>query len=66
MLERYERSVPLSEEERARLPSVMVARPLTLDLWSAAHGRLTARQAVARSRAHRARVGAVTAALCTP
>ena len=40
-LDRYAGSVPLSEEERARLPAVMIARPLTLDLWAAAHERMT-------------------------
>ena len=62
-LGRYTLSVPLSEEERARLPAVMIARPLTLDLWSAAHERMTARQVVMRCRAHRARVEAITAVL---
>lgn len=62
-LERYTRTVPLSEEERRRLPGIMIARPLTLDLWSVAHERMTAQQAVARCRTHRARVDAITAAV---
>lgn len=62
-LDRYSRSVDLSEEELARLPTVMVARPLTLDLWAVAHERMTGRQAVTRCHAHRSRVEAVTAAL---
>jgi phosphotransferase family enzyme len=65
-LDRYEGSVPLSEEERARLPGVMIARPLTLALWAVAHERLTARQAITRCRAHRGRVEAITAALNGP
>ena len=65
-LDRYTSSVPLSEEERARLPAVMIARPLTLDLWSAAYERMTARQVVTRFRAHRARVEAIAAALNDP
>jgi hypothetical protein len=44
----------------------MIARPLTLDLWAAAYERMTARQVVTRCRAHRARVGAITAALNGP
>jgi len=62
-LDRYTRSVPLSDEERHRLPDIMIARPLTLDLWSVAHERMTAQQAVTRCRTHRARVEAVIVAL---
>ena len=62
-LDRYARSVPLSEEERSRLPAVMIARPLTLALWAVAHERMTARQAITRYRADRGRVEAITAAL---
>ena len=62
-LDRYTRSVPLTAEERHRLPGIMIARPLTLDLWSVAHERMTAQRAVSRCRTHRARVEAVTAAL---
>jgi Ser/Thr protein kinase RdoA (MazF antagonist) len=65
-LDRYTRSLPLSEEERVRLPAIMIARPLTLDLWSVAYERLTARQAIARCSAHRSRVEAITAALNLP
>ena len=66
VLDRSTGSVPLSEEERARLPAAMIARPLTLDLWSVAYERMTARQAVTRCRAHRARVEVITAALNDP
>ena len=62
-LDRYSRAISLSDEERIRLPSVMIARPLTLDLWSVAHERMTARQAVTRYRAHSARVGAIARVL---
>jgi hypothetical protein len=62
-LDRYAGSVPLSEEEHARLPAVMIARPLTLALWAVAHERMNAVQAVARCRAHSTRVEAITAAL---
>jgi Ser/Thr protein kinase RdoA (MazF antagonist) len=62
-LERYTRTISLSEEERHRLPGIMIARPLTLDLWSVAHERITAQQAVTRCRAYRARVNAITTAL---
>ncbi len=62
-LDRYARSVSLSEEELARLPDVMIARPLALDLWSVAYGRMTAHQAITRCRAHQTRVDAITAAL---
>jgi hypothetical protein len=62
-LDRYARSVSLTEEERARLPGVMIARPLTLDLWAVAYERMTAHQAVARCRAHRARVESISEAL---
>ena len=65
-LERYSGSVPLSEEELARLSGVMIARPLTLDLWAVAYERMAPGQAVTRCRAHRARVGAIRAALNKP
>ena len=65
-LDRYARSVALSEEELARLPAVMIARPLTLDLWAVAYERMTADEAVTRCRAHRARVAAIAAALNDP
>jgi hypothetical protein len=65
-LDRYAGSVPLSEEERARLPAVMIARPLTLALWAVAHERMTARQAIAQHRGHRGRVEAITSALNGP
>ena len=64
-LDRYARSVALSEE-LARLPAVMIARPLTLDLWAVAYERMTAHEAVTRCRAHRARVAAIAAALNDP
>ena len=41
----------------------MIARPLTLDLWSLAHERMTAQQAVTRARAHHARIAAIAKAL---
>jgi Ser/Thr protein kinase RdoA (MazF antagonist) len=62
-LDRYCRSITLTDEERHRLRSVMIARPLTLDLWSVAHERITAQQAVTRCRSHRARIDAVARAL---
>ncbi|MCW2523746.1 MAG: phosphotransferase, partial [Frankiales bacterium] len=65
-LERYARSISLSEEELSRLPGVMIARPLTLDLWSVAYERMTAQQAITRCRAHRARVEAIARALRDP
>jgi hypothetical protein len=65
-LDRYARSVSLSEEEYARLPAIMIARPLTLDLWSAAYERITAHQAVTRCHAHLARVAAIASALNSP
>ena len=64
--DRYVGTVPLSEEEHARLPAVMIARPLTLALWAVAHERMTARQAVTRYRSHRGRVEAITAVLNGP
>jgi Ser/Thr protein kinase RdoA (MazF antagonist) len=65
-LDRYSRSITLSDEERSRLPAVMLARPLTLALWAVAYERMTSTQAIARCRAHRARVEAITAALDDP
>ncbi len=62
-LERYAATITLTEEERHRLPDLMIARPLTLDLWSVAHERITPQQAIARHRAHRARAAAVAGAL---
>jgi Ser/Thr protein kinase RdoA (MazF antagonist) len=61
--DRYLRSVTLTEDEWRRLPGVMIARPLTLDLWAAAHERLTVRQVTTRTRQHRHRIEAVVAAL---
>lgn len=66
VLDRYTASVPLSDEERVRLPAVMTARPLALDLWSVAHERMPARTAVARCRAHRSRIDRVAEALGAP
>jgi hypothetical protein len=65
-LDRYTRSVPLSEEELHRLPGMLITRPLALDLWSVANERMTARQSITRCRAHRARAEAVAAALRDP
>ena len=62
-LDRYARSVSLSQEELTRLPGAMPARPLALDLWSVAYERMTAQQAVTRCRAHQARVAAIVKAL---
>jgi Ser/Thr protein kinase RdoA (MazF antagonist) len=62
-LDRYTRSISLSDEERHRLPGIMIARPLALDLWSVAYDRMTAQQAITRCRTHRARVDAVARAL---
>jgi Ser/Thr protein kinase RdoA (MazF antagonist) len=61
--DRYSRSVSLSDEEWHRLPGVMLARPLTLDVWALAHERATPRQVTIRTRRHRNRVAAVLAAL---
>jgi Ser/Thr protein kinase RdoA (MazF antagonist) len=65
-LDRYTRSVSLTDEERHRLPGIMMARPLTLDLWSVAYDRLTPQQAITRCRAHRARIEAIATALNHP
>ena len=65
-LDRYTRTVELSKEELHRLPAMMLARPLALDLWSVAHDRMSSQQAIARCRAHRARAEAVAAALDNP
>ena len=62
-LERYARSTTLSADELHRLPGIMIARPLTLDLWSVAYERMTAQQAIARCRANRTRIEAITTAL---
>ena len=62
-LDRYCRSVTLSDDELHRLRSVMIARPLALDLWSVARERMTAQQAVTRCRAHRARIDAIARVL---
>ncbi len=65
-LGRYQRSVSLAEDERIRLPGMLWVRPLTLDLWSVAHERMTAQQAITRLRAHRVRAEAIAAALDDP
>jgi enterochelin esterase-like enzyme len=65
-LDRYTRSVSLSEEELRRLPGMLITRPLALDLWSVAHQRMTVQQSITRCRAHRARAEAVAAALHDP
>jgi Ser/Thr protein kinase RdoA (MazF antagonist) len=65
-LERYGRSVTLTDEERRRLPGLMATRPLTLDLWSVAYGRMDAATAVERHRARQARIRAVGAELDAP
>jgi pimeloyl-ACP methyl ester carboxylesterase len=65
-LDRYTRSISLSEEELRRLPGMLIARPLALDLWSVAHERMTVQQSITRCHAHRARAEAVAAALRDP
>ena len=62
-LDRYARATALSEEERFRLPAMMIARPLALDLWSVAHDRMSPQRAVTRCRAHRVRAEAIATAL---
>jgi len=62
IIERYRRSVTITDEEWHRLPDIMLARPMTLDLWSVGHERLSVSQAVDRSRAYRARIEATVAA----
>jgi Ser/Thr protein kinase RdoA (MazF antagonist) len=65
-LDRYTRSISLSEEELRRLPGMLITRPLALDLWSVAHQRMTVQQSITRCHAHRARAEAVAAALRDP
>ena len=66
VIERYRRSVTITDEEWHRLPDIMLVRPLTLDVWSVAYERLTVHQAITRSRQHRARVHeTITAAKAT-
>lgn len=62
-LDRYVRTIALSDEELRRLPGIMAARPLSLDLWSVAYDRMSAHRAIARYRSHRVRVEQVVAAL---
>jgi Ser/Thr protein kinase RdoA (MazF antagonist) len=62
VLERYGRSVTLTDEEWDRLPEIMIARPLTLDLWSVAYERMSPRQAQQRAQQHLQRVDDVVAA----
>lgn len=63
VIERYRRSVTLTDEEWHRLPEIMLVRPLTLDLWSLAYERLSVQGGVTRSRERRARVRATVAAI---
>jgi hypothetical protein len=65
-LDRYARSISLSEEELRRLPGMLIARPLALDLWSVAHERITVQQSITRCHAYRVRAEAVAAALRDP
>ena len=65
-LDRYTRSISLSEEELHRLPGMLITRPLALDLWSVAHQRMTVQRSITRCHAHRARAEAVAAALHDP
>jgi Ser/Thr protein kinase RdoA (MazF antagonist) len=62
VIERYSRSVTLTDEEWHRLPEIMLVRPLTLDLWSLAYERLSVQDTITRSRERRARVRATVAA----
>ena len=62
-LERWNRSVALTGEERERLTGMMLARPIALDVWSVAYERMTMQQALGRLQRHRAHVAAVAAAL---
>ncbi len=48
VLEYYRRHVDLTPAELERLPDAIRARPLTLDCWSAAHGRVAWATAVER------------------
>lgn len=63
VIERYGRSVTITDEEWHRLPGIMLVRPLTLDMWSIAYERMTVQQAITRSRQYRARVQETIAAL---
>jgi hypothetical protein len=65
-LDRYARSVSLSDEERHRPPGIMIARPLSLTLWSVGYERMTAQQAITHCCAHLARVKAIATALSEP
>jgi Ser/Thr protein kinase RdoA (MazF antagonist) len=65
VLERYRRSVTLTDEEWDRLPGTMLTRPLTLDAWAVAYERLSPKQAELRAGQHRRRVDQVMAALGT-
>lgn len=58
VLDRYCRSVTLTDDEWDRLPEVMLARPLALDIWAMAQDRMSVSQAVARARRHRDHVQA--------
>jgi Ser/Thr protein kinase RdoA (MazF antagonist) len=40
VMSRYERHAQLTAAELDRLPDAIRARPLTIDCWSAAHGRI--------------------------
>ncbi|TWP37436.1 phosphotransferase [Leekyejoonella antrihumi] len=62
-LERYARSIALTGEETHRLPGLMITRPLTLDLWSVAHERMSVQQALTRHHARRNRIDSIAAAL---
>ena len=61
-LDRCTRSIPLSGEELRRLPGMLITRPLALDLWPAAHARITVQQPITRCHAHQARAEAAAAA----
>lgn len=63
VVERYRRSITLTDEEWQRLPDIMRVRPLTLDLWSVAYERLSVEEAITRSEERQGRIRATVAAV---
>ena len=59
-LSRYLRHIALTDEELDRLPTVMAARPLTIDVWSFGHGRLELAEVARRLSANQRIAAAVT------
>ncbi|HEY2793783.1 MAG TPA: phosphotransferase [Micromonosporaceae bacterium] len=53
VMERYRQRSEITEPELARLADVLTARPLLLDIWSVAHGRMPEARAVAAISARR-------------